>query len=40
MRQLNSITNSTDMNLSKLREIVDDRRVWYAIIHEVIKCQT
>ena len=32
MRWLDSITNSKDMNLSKLREIVEDRRVWCAIV--------
>ena len=40
MRWLDSITNSTDMNLSKLREIVNDRRAWYSIVHGVIKDQT
>ena len=29
MRWLNSITNSMDVNLSKLQEIVKDRRTWY-----------
>ena len=32
MRWLDSITNSVEMNLSKLREIVEDRRVWCAIV--------
>ena len=32
MRQLDSITNSVDMNLSKLQETVDDRAAWYAAV--------
>ena len=40
MRWLISITNSIDMNLSKLWEIVEDRGVWSATIHEVAKSQT
>ena len=35
MRWLVSITDSVDMNLSKLWEIVEDRRVWYAVVHGV-----
>ena len=31
----NSITNSMDMNLSKLWELVEDRGPWHAIVHEV-----
>ena len=38
MRWLDS--DSMDMNLSKLREIVEDRRVWCAIVHGVAKSQT
>ena len=37
MRELNGITNSTDMNLSKLREIVTDRGAWQAAVHAVTK---
>ena len=37
MRWLNSITNSADMNLSKLQEIVEDRGVWHAAFHGVAK---
>ena len=33
MRWLDSITSSTDINLSKLWEIVEDRRVWHAAVH-------
>ena len=37
MRWLDSITDSTDMNLSKLWEIVEDRGAWYAAIRGVAK---
>ena len=40
MRWLDSITDSMDMNLSKLREIVKDRGDWCAIVHGVEKSQT
>ena len=40
MRWLNSITNSMDMHLSKLRAIVWDREVWHAAVHGVPKSQT
>ena len=40
MRQLNSITNSMDMNLSKLQEIARNRGAWRSAVHEVIKSQT
>ena len=40
MRWLDSITDSIDMNLSKLQEIVKDREAWRAAVQEVIKSRT
>ena len=40
MRWLDGITNSVDMNMSKLQEIVKNRVAWCAVIHGVAKSQT
>ena len=37
MRWLDSTTDSVDMSLSKLQEIVEDRAVWHATVHGVAK---
>ena len=40
MRWLDGITDSMDISMSELRELVTDRETWRAVIHGVVKSQT
>ena len=40
MKWLDNITDSIDMNLSKLQETVKDRETWLAVVHGIARSQT
>ena len=40
IRWLDGITDSMEMNLGKLQEMVKDREAWHGAVHGVTKCQT
>ena len=39
MRWLDSITNSMDVNLSKLWEMVEDREAWHVVVHGILQAR-
>ena len=39
-KMVDCITDSVDLNLSNLREMVKDREAWHAVVHEVAKSRT
>ena len=40
MEWLDDITDSVDMSLSRLQEMVEDKEAWYAAVHGAMKSQT
>jgi len=40
MRWLDGITDSVDMSLSKIQEMIKDRKAWHAVVHGIAKSQT
>ena len=40
MRRVSGFTDSMDMSLSKVREMLKDREAWYAVVHRITKSHT